>query len=143
VTEEHAYAIARAWMLENGKSLFARLNVPVDVRAALAATDPEKLYETKNAVETELKKQLDEVRRALRKSQQSAAESSNVQLQLLQATLLTDKVAAAAAKYRSLRTPAEDSKFSLRAWSKEPHLPRAGTAYESEDEGTSTDASKL
>jgi hypothetical protein len=141
VTEEQAYAIARAWMLENGKSLFARLNVPVDVRAALAATDPEKLYETKNAVETELKKQLDEVRRALRKSQQSAAAS--ISAASSGATLLTDKVAAAAAKYKSLRTPAEDSKFSLRAWSREPHLPRAGSAYESEDEESSTVASKL
>ena len=140
MTEEQAYAIARAWMLENGKSLFARLNVPVDVRAALAATDPEKLYETKNAVETELKKQLDEVRRALRKSQQSAERATS---STTTGTLLTDKVAAAAAKYRSQRTPAEDSKFSLRALSKELHLPRAGTEYESEDEKTVTVASTL
>ena len=142
LTEEQAYAITRAWMLENGKSLFARLNVPMDVRAALEATNPENLHETKSVVEMELKRQLDEVRKALRKTNTVATQIGSTS-STSTGTLLTDKVAAAAAKYRSMRTPAEDSKFSLRAWSKELHLPRAGVGYDSDSEKTNTVANTL
>jgi hypothetical protein len=35
LSEDEAYARARAWMLENGKRFFAQLDVPKDVKAAL------------------------------------------------------------------------------------------------------------
>lgn len=135
--EDAAYSVARAWMLDNGPSLFAQLSVPPAVRATVMQT-PESIAAGRSAADAALAEQLADVREALAAVAAAGRDERGVGGGAGGARALdpvvVDALAVAAAAvqrgrgkaplppYRSFRTREEEAAIGARVWSIEPRF---------------------
>lgn len=123
MTEKEAYAVARAWMLENGPELFERLNVSQELKDVLDTT-PDNIAITTQAIENTLQNQLRDVRDAFRAYEEDSERDD---------TLSVGGKKYIVGSYRSFMSSEEEDKVRSRAFSTDRLFPR-GKGYDTEDE---------
>lgn len=126
MTEKEAYAVARAWMLDNGPALFERLSIPEELKDVLK-TSPDNIAASALAVESVLQEQLREVRAAFRAYEEDMEREE---------ALSVGGKKYIVGSYRSFMTAEEEDRLRTRAISSEPTYPR-GKGYDTDDENAS------
>lgn len=126
MTEKEAFAVARAWMLENGPQLFERLSIPHDLKRVLT-TKPDDIATSALAIENILQDQLREVRAAFRACEEDFEREDSLSVGGKKYIV---------GSYRSFMSPEEEDKLRSRSFSTQPSFPR-GKGYDTDDESPS------